>query len=269
MGMRDSSLRWQYGRSMELPALVALAGLSIAIGVGTKSWLWGIAALVLIPFSLFAVSWFIETVDRLVTLLRARSELRRPATRLYAATRLHDAAFALKDQRWIADRAAVLLRRALDDDDTEVRLRAACGLARLGRHPDVAVVPLIDALRQREQRSAALDALRLLGAHAQPAVPALASLAEDTRSSEWWRVVVTLQAIGPGARAAAPVLTAALDRVASDEIEWPIRALAAVGDREAVPALDRLAKTGKDERVRDAARKALAQIGSAEAGRST
>lgn len=242
---------------MELPALVALFGLATAVGLSAKSWIAGLAVVVLVPAALFVAFWAIESIGKAWLLAKAGRAMRDPARRLDAATRLRDAAYSLTDQRWAGARADALLRIALADADPATRFLAACGLARIGAEAGAIVPTLIEGLRDRERRREALDGLATLRSGARPAVPALIELLADTRQPAWWLVPHTLQAIGPDAREAVPALLASLERVASDEIQWPIRALGAIGDPAAVPALERLAQAGKDERVRECARDAL------------
>lgn len=242
---------------MELPVLVALFGIATAVGLSNRSWLAGLAVLVLVPAGLFAMFWIISATSTGLLLARASHAMRHPARRLEAATRLRDAAYSLTDQRWSKARAETLLRTALDDAAPAVRFVAACGLVRIGSGESGVVGTLIGGLRDRELRPDALNALQSLRAGAKPAVPALIDLLADMRQPGWWQVPNTLRAIGPDAREAVPALLASLELAASDEIEWPIRALAAIGDAAALPALQRLAERGKDERVRACAREAM------------
>lgn len=245
---------------MELPVLVALFGIATAVGLSNRSWIAGIAVLVLVPLGLFVLSWSVDAVGKAVTLAKAARALRDPGRRLEAVTRLRDAAYSLNDQRWAKKRATAMLLEVIEDADPQGRFVAACALARVDPAQDAPIAPLVEAIEHPGRRPDALDTLRSFGARAKPAVPSLIPLLDDLRDRKWWSVVFTLQSIGPEARAAVPALVASLERAASDEIEWPLRALGAIGDPAAVPALRRVAAEGKDERVRDAARKALQRV---------
>ncbi len=250
----------QWGRMVELPLLVALAGISIAIGLGQKSWIVGIAVFFAIPVGLFAVFWGWQAIYVEWILAKARLYLRLPQKRRAAVTLLYESAYLVGDAAWAVGRASALLRSALADAEPEVRLFAASALTRIGRHAEDCMPVLIEALGDEERRGEAFDAMRQLGPKAQTAVPALVALAARREASDWWRVAYTLEAIGPAASAAVPVLIASLDGISVDEAGWPIRALGAIGDASALPALRRMAKEGKDERVRGQASAAIERI---------
>lgn len=219
---------------MELPLLVALAGISIAVGVGQKSWIVGIAVFFAVPVGLFAVFWVWQAIDLEWILAKARLYMRLPKKRLAAVTLLYDSAYLVRDARWTVGRACGLLRRGLADAEPEVRLFAASALSRIGRHAEDSMPVLIEALDDEERRGQAFDALRQLGPKAEPAVPALVALAARREASDWWRVVYTLEAVGPAASAAVPVLVASLEGISVDEAGWPIRALGAIGDASVI-----------------------------------
>jgi len=245
---------------MEIPILVALAGIATAIGFGQKSWLVGLAVFFGVPLALFAffVGW--EALYLEWTLARARRMLGDPAKRLDAVQRLEANGFQLKEAKWIAGRAARTLRAALGDPDPHLRAAAARALARLEQHADEAVPVLVEALRDEAHVDETYRALQCFGPRAAPAVPALVERLADRRSSLWWRVVSTLQTIGPAARPAVPALIASLDGISADEANWPLYALGAIGDPAALPALRLLAASGKDERVQEHARDAIRRI---------
>lgn len=257
--------RSQSGRLMEIPVLIALVGISIAAGVGQKSWLVGIGVLFGVPLGLFLVFAGWELLELLFILARARHAMASPATQLAGAQLLEANAYRYRSMKPVSEQASRALLVALGSPDPETRLSAASGLASLEREHEKALPVLIEALRVPDKRSRALESLRGLGRSAAPAVPGLIELLADRQSAEWWKVVLALQMIGPESRPAVPALIASLDELPVDEITWPIYALGAIGDRTAIPALEKLAKDGRDERVREKAREAVARIETATA----
>lgn len=250
----------QRGRALETIYLGALVGLAIAVAFVSRSWIAGAAVLFGVPLALLLAGKGSEAWHRWSVLWRARRGLASPETQAQAVRELEEQGFVLRESARAAMRAAELLQPMLSHADAGVRLSAARALCRVGQRADAALPVLISQLDAAETRSDALDGLRLLGATAAAAVPALAALLPDRRASTWDRVVEVLGCIGPQAKEAVPALIEAVQACGVDQVSAPVRALASIGDPRALPALEALAAAGKDERVRQAAKHALARI---------
>lgn len=247
---------------MEPVFLAAIAGLGLAVGTWQRSWLAGAAIACGIPLLLWLLSVVLEAHARWRILRRAGRDPAAPES----IALLGASGFRLRESAWMSRRAAAILVDALPELRGGTRLAAAQALGRLGQRPERAVPVLIEGLSSPEGREVALDGLRLYGPAAAPAVPALVPLLVDRRSPQWWHVAKVLATIGPAAGAAVPALIEALNDSSADQVQWPARALGAIGDARAVPALERLAAHGKDERVRECAKAALSQLKAATQG---
>ncbi len=157
--------------------------------------------------------------------------------------------------------AAPLLIAALDHPDDKTRIYAIWALGALG-HPS-AREPLVEALASSDPgiRKTAAYALGELGDRA--AVPALEPRLGDPVADVRWNAALALARLGSGA--GVPVLEAMLDRGLLAQVPGITReqqeeamvaavgALAAVGGREALPILKRLAEEDPSLKVRQAA----------------
>jgi hypothetical protein len=159
-------------------------------------------------------------------------------------------------------------------DDPEVRLLAACALARLA--PDVAemVMPiLVDGLRSEDEAHQvyAAYACRCLGRLAADAVPALVHVVQqDGHDTATYHALQAIEAVGPAAASAVPVLVEILREVGPDaptnkvlNALGAVAALGAIGDRVAIPALQACLGLEGDElidMVREEAAKALTKL---------
>jgi hypothetical protein len=250
----------QSGRLMEIPVLIALVGLAIAVGLGERSWLAGLLTLVGIPIAFYAVFAGWEMLELAYILARARRAMNVAESRLDGVRNLEASALRFRNVRWLAAKAGSALANTIDDDDREVRVSAAKALVQMDCLLDEAAPPVVEALRHGEHRIAALECLRTLGPRGSEAVPTLVALLAQRGAPWWWMVVNALQMIGPAAQPAVPALIAALEAAQADEGLWPIYALGAIGDRRALPALEKFANECRDERVRENAREAIARI---------
>ncbi|MGE0875656.1 MAG: HEAT repeat domain-containing protein [Burkholderiales bacterium] len=242
--------------------LGALVGLAIVVALVSRSWVAGAAVLFGVPLALLLIGKGSEAWHIWSALRHARRGLASAATQAQAqAVRsLEEQGFVLRESARAVVRAARLLQPMLSHADPEVRLSAARALCRLGHDVDAALPVLIAQLDSADTRSDALDGLRLLGPAAAPAVPALIAMLPDRRASTWDRAVEVLGCIGPPAKDAVPVLIEAVQACGVDQVGAPVRALASIDDPRALPALEALAAGGKDERVREEAKRALARI---------
>jgi HEAT repeat protein len=252
--------RGQSGRLMEIPVLIALAGIAVAVGIGERSWIAGLLAFVGIPLVLFVVITAWEVLALAWLLAKAKRAMRATRSRLDGVRSLEASALGFRNVRWLAARAGQALVGMLDDESREIRISAAHALVRMARELDKAAPPLIEALQDKEHLPAALDGLSSLGPRAAAAVPALIGLLHHRNAPWWWTVVMALQSIGPAARPAVPALIAAMEELPADRPNWPIYALGAIGDRRALPALEKVANESKDEHIRETARDAIARI---------
>lgn len=250
----------QRGRSLETVYLGALVGLAILVAVESRSWVAGGMVLFGVPLALLLIGRGSEVWRVWSVLRRARRGLASATTQAQAVQSLEEQAFVLRESARAATCAAQLLQPMLMHADPRVRLSAARALCRLGRNAERAIPVLLAQLDAADTRGDALDGLRLLGASAAPAVPALVALLPGRRVSSWDRVVEVLGCIGPEAKEAVPALIDAVQTCSVDQVSAPVRALASIGDPRALPALETLAAAGKDERVRNEARRAIAHI---------
>ncbi len=235
---------------MELPIVIVLFGLATAVGLSNKSWLAGLAVLFGVPLGLWLVFTGWEVLELCIIIFRA-SRLRGSRKGIEL---LRDNGYRLHEMPWLGRRAAKLLAEAVAHPELPLRFVAAQGLCRMQSGAEIAVPVLTQALDHTELRGDALSDLRTLGAVSAAAMPALMRLLPDRRDPSWWQVARTLEAIGPAAVEAVPALIDVLGTSSVDEVEWPARALGAIGDSRAIPALEKLLKEGKDERARDSAK---------------
>jgi len=250
----------QRGRASETVYLGALIGLAIAVAFALRSWVAGAAILFGVPLALLLLGKGSEIWHRWSVLNRARRRLASQVTQAQAVRDLEEQGFVLRESVRAARHAALLLQPMLSHADAKVRLSAARALCRVGQGVEGALPVLISQLDAADTRTDSLDGLRLLGSSAAPAVPALAALLLDRRARTWDRVVEVLGCIGPQAKEAVPALIEAVQACSVDQVGAPVRALASIGDPRALPALEKLAAAGKDERVREEARRAIGQI---------
>ena len=175
------------------------------------------------------------------------------------------AAFALARGKGKAASAVPAMAAALKDRNRTVRANVATALGLMGPHAKEAVPALAAALKDADPAAASAAAMALggIGAEAKVAVSALAEIVKDpARAGELRRAA----AYGlPDAKAAAPVLTAALK-----DADRRLRAKAAVAlvgldkenAKEAVPVL-RAGLKDRDELVRTEAAVGLRSLGPA------
>ena len=241
---------------MELPIIIVLFGLATAVGLSNKSWLAGLAVLFGIPLGLWLVFTGWEALELCIIIFRA-SRLRGSRKGIEL---LRDNGYRLHEMPWFRRRAAKLLAEAVAHPELPLRFIAAQGLCRMQSGAELAVPVLTEALADTELRGDALGDLRTLGPTSAAAMPALMRLLPDRRDPNWWQVARTLEAIGPAAVEAVPALIDAMGASSVDEVDWPARALGAIGDPRAIPALEKLLKEGRDERARDSAKRALARL---------
>jgi len=157
------------------------------------------------------------------------------------------------------------LIKALEDDDSEVRKRAAWAIGQIGPGAKDAVPALIEAFRDENTvvRWNAVEALKHIGAEA---VPTLIETLKGDNATVRWYTVEALEQIGPGAKDAVVTLMEALNNRNEDErVRFSaVRALGKIGPgaKDAVVTLiDALNNRNGDERVRWSAGWALGQIG--------
>jgi hypothetical protein len=139
------------------------------------------------------------------------------------------------------------IHAALLSADFELRLLAACALARLEAAEDV-LPTLIEGLQSVDgaHKVYAAYACRSLGPAAAPAVPAITSLLGDQNEAVVQHAIQALETIGPASAPAVPALIALLQRIGPDSLAiqvahaWAaVAALAAIGVHDAIPALRR------------------------------
>lgn len=255
----------QSGRLYEIPLLVALAAISVAIGAGQGSWLAGVAVFVGVPAALFALIGGLAAIGSLFLRLKRRGLVARlgdeqPEVRLEAARGLEKLAGE-------AASAAPSLVAALQDKDSRVRFAAARALVAT-RAPSAPAVPVLaEALEDPGNRDAAAETLATMGDAASAAVGALLRAFGDPSWSGRFSAAYALGRIGPEAREAVPVLTRALRDSNPSVAEWSANALGNI-DADAVPAIGELAAAARHDshsRVGVEAIEALGKIGTAAA----
>lgn len=171
---------------------------------------------------------------------------------------------ALALGRFARREAVPALIEALADPDEETRLYAALALGAVG--DPAAAAPLGQLLRDelpslRKGAAYALGTLR-----ARDAIPALRVTAEDRQLDVALQGALSLAQMGDAS--GLPTLRKGIDRKVlsaalemkpvqqSDAVMSAVQGLVLAGDRESLPALDRLAREDPDLRVRDAALRA-------------
>ncbi|NER30843.1 MAG: TIR domain-containing protein, partial [Symploca sp. SIO1C4] len=155
-----------------------------------------------------------------------------------------------------SERAVYFLNQALEDEDYDVRRRAAYALGNIGT--EAAITALISALEDQDSdvRQRAAYALGAIGTEA--AITALISALEDQDSDVRQRAAYALGNIGT--EAAIPALISALEDEDSD-VRWrAAEALGKIGSEAAIPALIRTLEA-QDSLVRWRAAEALGKIG--------
>lgn len=165
----------------------------------------------------------------------------------------------------LGDRTAVLpLVAAVKDEDPDTRLYAVWALGKLG---DPAGVEAVLESSQSDDPAARKMAAYVLGQLGDArAVPRLQVLAEDKIPDVRWNAAIALAELGD--RSGLPVLRSMIDRaglasqaeLTNEQTEAAmvnaLKALALLRDVELLPALEALAKSDPNLRVREAARKA-------------
>ncbi len=167
-----------------------------------------------------------------------------------------------------SDVATEVLIAALDDNDPETRLYSLWAIGMIADHsaaPRVAAFAASDDPALRKMSAYVLGQIGDRGA-----IPSLVALLEDARADVRWNSAIALARFDD--RRALPVLREMIDRDAlakdpatrADQIESTISGaipeVARLGDRDSIPALEKLSKGDASLLVRDAARKALATL---------
>lgn len=139
------------------------------------------------------------------------------------------AAQELGKSRTLAQTALPALTRALDDDDSLVRVAATGALRSCGAQ---ALNPLRKALRDKDAsvRAVAAEGLGRLGRHALPALPDLANALSDRELGVRISAVSALERLGPQATSSI--------RAALNDRDWFVR-------KRAAEALDKLASASR------------------------
>lgn len=163
----------------------------------------------------------------------------------------------------LAEGAAVylvdLLQAEYGNHPPELVRDAAITLKRLG---EVAVPAIMDAFLRSDRSPMEQKFMKILYAIGKPAVPALVeALKEDERSDVRCDILITLEWIGEGSKAAEDVLIDIL----KEDGDWTSRSRAArilgkIKSKKAIPALKRTAKKDKMEDVRIVAAESLELI---------
>lgn len=165
--------------------------------------------------------------------------------------------------------AVPALLRALDDDDEAIRLEAIKALGPIGAEAKEAVPVLLRALNDADVlfHQAAVDALREIGPVDDRIAPALAKTAIKRWSREQPSLpeMAALEAFGPKARAAVPILKEGLQFKAELkpwEFDRHLRIIAVLGrlGPDAVPVLLD-ARKAQGNQVRQAVYTALQELG--------
>jgi HEAT repeat protein len=147
---------------------------------------------------------------------------------------------------------ALALRKALGDEDPELRQSAAEALLRIDRPAGVRLgVPVLAQLatnRDYEYREFVIEFLGEVGPEAKAAVPKLIEILRSRDRAKFrWRAAEALGKIGPEARSAVPALIAALDTDRYSVRAESVRALGRIGP-DARAALPRLRALLAEER---------------------
>lgn len=111
-----------------------------------------------------------------------------------------------------ATEVVLALIKALGDENSDVRVRAADALGQIGPKASAAVPALIEALKDEDSsvRKSAAEALGKIGSETSVAVPALIKALKDEDSSVGSAAAYSLQQIGPEASESVPALIEAL-----------------------------------------------------------
>lgn len=259
--------RGQFGRMYELNLLVALVAISIAVGLGQRSWFAAIAVLLGIPLGLFALITVWEVTDRLWTSAKLHFVLSKfhfasaiPAKRLHGVKLICARGYRYTRAPRFKARIGELLLDLLDDSDVEVRVAAAGALCTIEFAIERAIPVLVEAVTDGERRAEALNFLDRLRPRAGPR---LRELIPNSETSGWYEVLRTLAPIGAAAGPAVPTMLKWLDDMSSDEIYWSVQVLGVIGDAAALPARKKISEKSTNTRMQAGARMAIERIESA------
>ena len=218
----------------------------------------------------YSAEGFVKVGPRSVQALREALKGNRSQTRQTAAQSLgrilQDVRPAVRN---LARPAIPDLAAALHDPDRDVRMCVVIAVKQAGPDAGEAVGPLIELLRHEDDPqmvAVAVEALGRIGPQARPAVPVLASFANDPRHSARILSALAMWRIGPARRAECrvvlPVLIDQLSTGSSPrERAWAAEVLAEMAPiaHEALPALI-AATRDQDKRVGRAAQAAIEAI---------
>ncbi len=152
------------------------------------------------------------------------------------------------------------LIKALSDENAPVTLNAANALSHLGAP---AVPALVQKLADKNYRRLAIEVLGEIGAGAESAVPALVELLSQAGDDADLRreIFIALASIGPKSTAATSAMMKLIqDPATADAQAGAIYVLARIGEKKAMPVLQKLIKVATDERVLRSAAWALVTL---------
>jgi HEAT repeat protein len=149
--------------------------------------------------------------------------------------------------RAIGKDAVPALRKALEDNNPEVRIGVLMALGHIGRKVDEVIPTLIQALKDpnKEIRKQAIRSMQMAGPRAKTAVPSLCKMLAG-RDENWYLILRALVRIGPAAQGAVPTLCKAMQDRFSGFRSDAAEALGAIGPgaRAAIPTLIQALKDG-------------------------
>ncbi len=152
------------------------------------------------------------------------------------------------------------LVKALSDGHAPVTLNAANALSHIGTP---AVPALVQKLADEHYRRLVVEVLGEIGAGAESAVPALVELLSRVGDDLELRreVFIALASIGPKATVATPAMMKILqDPAAGDARAGAAYVLARIGEKKALPVLQKLITVAEEERVQRSAAWALVTL---------
>lgn len=152
------------------------------------------------------------------------------------------------------------LIKALSDGNAAVTLSAANALSQIGTP---AVPALVQKLADMNYRRLVVEVLGEIGAGAESAVPALVELLSHASDDAELRreIFIALASVGPKATAATSAMMTILQHPATDDAQaGAIYVLARFGEKKALPVMQEVIKTARDERVQRSAAWALVTL---------